>query len=720
MWLPSIVVLLVAAPGSLALDPTIYPGQPPSHDLSHSQIATPPILASANGPTHAKVHPRSFPTRIQHVIQIFLENQGLSNVLAKGPYEKSLYDNYSGASNFYSVCHPSAPNYLAVTSGTALQCGSDGLSSYGDQNVANLTSASGLSWDGYFESMPSACNTSTTTLYVPHHNPFLYYTDLASECIQRDLAISNLTRDFPFSSAPANYTWISPNMTDDGHNTGVAFADQWLSQFLPKVISASWYSSTAVFIEYDESCDGGTGCSGTSDTSSYPALENASACTSSPAGCGGHVYLAVVSPYTKGQGLYTSNATEWNVLCTQEWLLGLPATGNQDCTGSFAAMKSMFNFSSPPPSDYPVTFSESGLNGGTPWNVTLNGTSNSSSGRSIGFTEPNGSYPYSITPVPGYLAYPSGGSLTVNGTAAGLNITFIAKQNETYPVIFNETGLPIGTNWSVSLGNVSESSTGPSFSFSEPNGTYRYSLGTVPGWTTSRSTGSIQVAGEALVAAFGWVQVEYLVNFNETGLVASAEWWINVSGGPTIDSSSGSLSFFEPNGSYDFTVRASDGNYTSPSGTFAVKGGPVFETVLFFREMFALTFSETGLPSGTDWSVSIYNQSWTGAAPSNVTATGLSNGSYTFLVGPIRGFNATPAVGSVVVAGPPGPVRILFAPTSRPAPNGTAPQTFFGLTANGELAVLGGIAAAAIIGAAVLVLRSRRRKTLRTSVRAHP
>lgn len=287
-----------------------------------------------------------FPTPIQHVVEIFFENQALGDVLSKGPYESMLYSDYAGASNFYSICHPSAPNYLGVTSGTVHQCGSDALVAYPDENIADLAATHGLDWNAYLEEMPGPCDTANTSLYEAHHNPFLYYPDLTGQCTTHDLPLANLTADFPFSSTPAAYTWISPDMDNDGHDTGVPVADHWLSQFLPKVMAESWFSSTAIFIQYDESCDGGTGCDGATDTSSYPALEEASGCENSSEGCGGHIYLAVVSPYTKGTGLYTANATDWNVLCTEEWLLGLPATGNEDCTGSFTAMKSMFDFPS--------------------------------------------------------------------------------------------------------------------------------------------------------------------------------------------------------------------------------------------------------------------------------------------------------------------------------------------------------------------------------------
>ncbi len=73
---------------------------------------------------------------------------------------------------------------------------------------------------------------------------------------------------------------------------------------------------------------------------------------------------------------------------------------------------------------YTVTFTESGLASGTTWSVTLNGTTSSSSTSTISFSEPDGSYSYSIGSVSGYTASPSSGTITVNGANVNQAITF--------------------------------------------------------------------------------------------------------------------------------------------------------------------------------------------------------------------------------------------------------------------------------------------------------
>jgi hypothetical protein len=81
-----------------------------------------------------------------------------------------------------------------------------------------------------------------------------------------------------------------------------------------------------------------------------------------------------------------------------------------------------------PPVTYVVSFSESGLPSGTSWNVTFNGTKSSSSSSTITFTGvKNGSYSFTVGSVPGYVASPSSGTVTVNGTNASVQITFTVK-----------------------------------------------------------------------------------------------------------------------------------------------------------------------------------------------------------------------------------------------------------------------------------------------------
>jgi phosphatidylinositol-3-phosphatase len=267
------------------------------------------------------------PTPIKHVFLIMMENEQTNLIYGVEPYQTKLANTYAwgGDANnpdqvgYYAICHPSAPNYLALTSGEPLQCGSDGFSNYSVNNIGNLLQTSGESWIDYEESASYTCqqNDSASGLYVERHNPLVYYSDLGgntpgSPCMTHVVPIANLTNDYPFSQTPPAFTYIAPNVLNDAHSSSAATGDWWLSTFMPKIIAAPWFSSTVVFIVYDEAYKA-------NGNENYTGYDNKVV-------DGGPVYMAAVSPYTEGMGAIAYDASHYNLLSTMEWLLGLPQT----------------------------------------------------------------------------------------------------------------------------------------------------------------------------------------------------------------------------------------------------------------------------------------------------------------------------------------------------------------------------------------------------------
>ncbi|MGA8664417.1 MAG: hypothetical protein WB809_05045 [Thermoplasmata archaeon] len=149
---------------------------------------------------------------------------------------------------------------------------------------------------------------------------------------------------------------------------------------------------------------------------------------------------------------------------------------------------------------YSVWFNETGLPASQNWAVNLQGTPGSSSTSSILFSEQNGSYSFTVGAVTGYTPNTTSGTVFVHGGPVTVSIHFLAGHGPTdYPITFNETGLPAGTMWSVSL-TPTESGNSPataptSIVFNAPNGTYTFTVGTVTGYSASPSSSSVVVAG---------------------------------------------------------------------------------------------------------------------------------------------------------------------------------------------------------------------------------
>ena len=85
-----------------------------------------------------------------------------------------------------------------------------------------------------------------------------------------------------------------------------------------------------------------------------------------------------------------------------------------------------------------------------------------------------------------------------------LNVTMEPKS---YEITFREIGLAAGTVWTVTLNNLTKSSTG-SISFSAPNGTYSYSIGKMAGYTVLTQSGVVTVNGKSVSESITFNQIE--------------------------------------------------------------------------------------------------------------------------------------------------------------------------------------------------------------------
>lgn len=322
-----------------------------------------------------------------------------------------------------------------------------------------------------------------------------------------------------------------------------------------------------------------------------------------------------------------------------------------------------------PPSSYPVTFSESGLPSNLNWGVTVNGTFYSSSaGASITAYLRNGSVPYSIEDVAGWhqRTIPYTGIVTVEG-AAVVEPT-LSFSEVTYTVLFTETGLPDDQSWGVNLnGSLYTADAGSPISASFPNGTIPYEIVDVAGWhqETLPYVGEVSVSGEDIAEpTLAFAQVTYAVEFTEAGLPTGSEWGVVVGGTPYTAPASGTITAYLPNGSAAYSVEDVPGWHQSTlpySGTIPVSGGAVVEpTLQFFAVTYSVTFTESGLPSGTSWSVTLNGTTESGSSTS-ILFEGVANGSYDFSLGS-PGYAATPSSGVVEVAGASSLRTTVFAP----------------------------------------------------------
>ena len=183
----------------------------------------------------------------KHVFVILMENKGYAQALG-GDYTASLASQYSVATNYHAVAHPSLPNYLALTSGSTWDITDDKYHSLsGGEDLGSELTSAGISWRAYMEDMMDGCLDSPYP-YALKHNPFAFY---GGQCPSNVVPLSQLDADL--SGNTPDFVWITPNLCHDEHDCDVGKGDQWLADIVPKITaSAAWKDGGVLFIAWDE------------------------------------------------------------------------------------------------------------------------------------------------------------------------------------------------------------------------------------------------------------------------------------------------------------------------------------------------------------------------------------------------------------------------------------------------------------------------------------
>jgi hypothetical protein len=284
---------------------------------------------------------------------------------------------------------------------------------------------------------------------------------------------------------------------------------------------------------------------------------------------------------------------------------------------------------------YNVTMGETGLPTGTTWYLNLT----NSTGGVLHFKEltpianvsqmlTNGSDSFIIqSGNKSYTAQPNVVNFTVNGK--NLTVPKSAFLIAKYSVTFHEKGLPSGKDWYVNITNTSSSLSivsGPvtwaNYTVSLFNGSYTYKIQTSDIlYNTINKTGSItvtNVGSEAINAPFV-SKPAYNLTFKETVLSTGTTWNLTFNGN-TYTLTNTSYSFMVINGTYSY--NATSKGYHTISKNVTVAGASRSITLNFTVQLtYKLTFSETGLLTGTTWKLAF-----------NGTVYTLTNTSYSFMV----------------------------------------------------------------------------------------
>ncbi|HZO81164.1 MAG TPA: alkaline phosphatase family protein [Candidatus Binataceae bacterium] len=234
-----------------------------------------------------------------HVFIVVEENHSYSEVVGNSsmPFLNMLINNYGLATHYYANAHPSLPNYLWLTTGS-----NDGITAdvcpatVTQDNIVRHLNAAGISWKVYAENLPYAgfLGCAAAGGYVAKHNPFVYFRN-----VKRNIA--NQRRIVPFTRFArdrtnhtlARYSFIIPNLCNDGHDCSLSTADAWLNTNISPLLNMKMFqpgNGAVLIIMFDESVS--------SDTASG----------------GGHVVWVIVGPKIKQGYISTTFYQHQNTL----------------------------------------------------------------------------------------------------------------------------------------------------------------------------------------------------------------------------------------------------------------------------------------------------------------------------------------------------------------------------------------------------------------------
>lgn len=175
----------------------------------------------------------------------------------------------------------------------------------------------------------------------------------------------------------------------------------------------------------------------------------------------------------------------------------------------------------------------------------------------------------------------------------------------TYTVSFRESGLTPGTTWAVQVNGIEFNSSSQYLNVSLINGSYNFQVLNSGSQVAVPTGGYITVSGSNVSRNLSFV-AGYRVTFAESALPQGTSWYVQ-SWNYTRITFSSQIAVLFPTGNFNYTARSGDPNYRGSTGNFSVGTKAVTVNVNFTRGIFNVSFVESGLPVGQEWSVTTGN-----------------------------------------------------------------------------------------------------------------
>ncbi len=242
-WLAALVPSILCLIPNLTLAQTTPPGQSQATKSTEGKKDE-----AERAVARAKAH------HFDRVLIIVLENVDYEEAI-KNPDLAALAQHGASFTNFHALFHPSYPNYLAMVAGTDYgvhKGGSflgDRLRDFPDdaahKTIADRLLAAGLDFKQYAEELPPGnCPWGISKQSVPNnlgnyarrHVPFLSFREIQAKLCDRVIRVDSSRADNFFvrdaKQGLVAYSFYTPNMNHNGHDTTVKEAGTWVRKFL--------------------------------------------------------------------------------------------------------------------------------------------------------------------------------------------------------------------------------------------------------------------------------------------------------------------------------------------------------------------------------------------------------------------------------------------------------------------------------------------------------
>ncbi len=231
------------------------------------------------------------------------------------------------------------------------------------QNIATQLEGNGYTWRAYMQDMassapaqPATCrhpapnsqdktqSATATDQYAARHNPFVYFESLIDfpTCDANDVDLEQLASDLQSEASTADYSFISPDLCNDGHDGngtagscadggpgGMVQASSFLQEWVPRITSSPAFQDNGLLLVTFDEAEGGSGLTGDAsaccDEQPGPNTVNPGALTPGPGG--GKVGAVALSPCINPGTTVSAAYNHYSLLRWVEDNFGLPRLG---------------------------------------------------------------------------------------------------------------------------------------------------------------------------------------------------------------------------------------------------------------------------------------------------------------------------------------------------------------------------------------------------------